>query len=440
MAGSFGSGKTTTGCVKALLLASANPGLPGLIIGPTWTTVKAVIMRTMRSLLLTGMDRQAVFNLLKIHDPMDERFLDWGGGTHIFLRSAKNPSSIDGLEVAWVWGDELRHWNYEAYKVTISRPRIRKAPFIQRFFTSTPAMHWMADEYNSGNPERELITVSTRENLKNLDPQYVRGLEQSYSPRLQRAVIDGEFTILEGAVYEAFDSRPHSPWIREYDYTKHAYDRTHLWIDPGFRHPSVLWARQLGDQLKWIVFHQMHPENVSMNELCGRVNAWNKANGVQIDDIWVDPAADSTEQATAVDVMTVLDAITCRNRKAVKWICGMFRGIEFGVEKLRVLLGDPERGQEIRLFVSPAVFASERNVGENHNRGIVKALSAYQYPEHKEGRPSTENPQKDGIHDHACDAARYGAVGLWLTTPLRQLDPILRKQTEAGYMTRGTSL
>ena len=93
-------------------------------------------------------------------------------------------------------------------------------------------------------------------------------------------------------------------------------------------------------------------------------------------------------------------------------------------EKTRTLLGDPDNGLPIRLFFARTMAAKE----QGNQRGIVKSLSSYSYPELKDGRPITDMPEKDGVYDHDCDAIRYWAMGMWLSdSRLRDLDSALDK-------------
>ncbi len=435
LAGGFGSGKTTAGAVKIVQLAAMNPGLPGLVLAPNWTTLKSVVLRALRKLFLSVPRAQlpldALAALLRIHDPTQERYLDWGGGTHIFLRSMHDVASFDGLDVAWVYGDEMRHATREAYSVAIARVRLKSAPFPQRAFTSTPKIGWLSDEFNTGKSGRELIVAPTLENRANLQEEYIDGLRASYSKRMQRAVIEGLFTVLEGSVYEAFDVRSEQGRKERVLPLTHPannlraqnWQKTILAIDPGFRRSAVLWIREI-DKLQWAIIHQWMPDNMSMGDVAMRINEYNKAHEIYIDEVHVDPAADSTELATGLDVAAILDTIATRDgRPHTIWCTGIYRGIAYGVDKLATLLGDPQNGLPVRLFMTEALLKEET---EANNRGIVKSLEAYAYGEVKDGKAMSDVPVKDGLHDHACDCARYCAVLLWLTTDLQQIDPRLK--------------
>lgn len=396
----FGAGKTTVGGLKALQLATDNPGVPGLIVGRSWTSLKSTVLRSMRRILGR--------NMPKITDPTGERYLDLGGGSHVFLRTAQNPDLLDGLDVGWLYADEIRHYRKEAYDIMIGRVRI-KCPFPQRAFTSTPSMGWMADEFNTGKKNRKVLFAGTKENLHNLDPDYLEELRRSYSPRLQRAVLDGRFTILEGAVYDDFDPET-GDWV--VDWYPTADDlrnkQVDLAVDPGYRKSAWLFIieRKPGE---WVVFDQMMPNNASDIACVAAVND----KGYPIDEVWCDPAGDNTQSVAAADTIDALRHIVPRERgKRLIRSVTRFRSIAFGVDKTRTLIGGWQ-GSKIRIKFAKRLVEAE--TGEE--RGIYQDLQRYRYADIKDGRPLSDTPIKDGVSDHSNDALRYWAVGKWMTVP-----------------------
>jgi hypothetical protein len=412
MSGGFGSGKTTGGSLKVVQLWAENPKVDGLVISPTYKSLWAVtyprLMATFRRALPPHLQPQ-------LRDKQGACYLEMPDGARIYLRSATNPASFDGIDVGWLWGDELRHWTQRAYQVALGRVRVR-CPRPQKVFTSTPAMHWMADDYHHRrSPHRQLITAPTRENERNLAPGFVEKLRLSYSPRLQKIVIDGLFAVLEGAVYEQLDPDFwHSPWVMDYDTDLTRYHRISLAFDPGYRRSALLWMAEFSPR-RWVCFDEHMGDNQSDAALVELINSkpW------PIDEIWVDPAADATQSTLALDTLDMLDAVGLRPGGEIRHVVAPFRGIAFGVDKLRTLFGDPERGQAIRLFAARRL----QQVEEGWNRGFVKDALSYHYPETKDGRPISNEPLKDGVTDHSMDAVRNWAVGMCLTNPeLRDLD------------------
>jgi phage terminase large subunit-like protein len=287
-AGGFGSGKSTALAIKVLQLVSLNPGLPGLLVGATYGSLfSTVLAELLRICSLTILD-PAMRPVVRRDDR--GKYIRFACGTIVYLRSAEYAKGIDGLSVAWLCGDEVRHWNKAAYEVSIARVRLRVAPFPQRAFASTPAIHWMADEFNAGKLGRELITAGTGENARNLESGYVDNLRVSYSSRMQRAVIEGHFTILEGAVYENYDPfLEDSPWLVDHDPTtlKNLQKKNILAIDPGFRSSAWLWVQEVSP-CSWIVVDEMMPEGRAANSVVAEINS-RTINGtkLKIDEVFL---------------------------------------------------------------------------------------------------------------------------------------------------------
>jgi len=410
--GGFGSGKSTVGIAKILLLKAENGALPGLVIAQTFGAMFANIVDPMLELL----DRLLPSHLRPrlVGRNGGRPMLIWPDGCKIHLRSAEKPGGFDGLTVAWLYGDEIRHWRRKAYDIAISRVRIRSATLGQRCFTSTPDMVWMRDEWHK--PSRERIRCPTSENAANLPPDYIADLRISYSARLQKVLLEGIFAVLEGAVYEQLDPDIwNSPHVVDFNPAEARHYKTTLAVDPGFRRSAWLWIAEV-KPLDWVVFDEMMPENQSDKISVTQVNG----RGHAIDEIWTDPAADATQSAFNLDTIDMLKDVKARTKAPICYIDGPMRSIEYGVDKMRTLYGSGDKsfGQPIRLRYARRLQALE----ERMERGIVKDSLAYRYPEDRENSAQKSQPLKDGKTDHANDALRYFGVGMWMTTPLRQHD------------------
>lgn len=423
--GGFGSGKSFALLMKMLMLKGVNGAIPGLLVAQTFGALYANLVDPLFFLL----EQAKVPPILrpKIIGANGPRpFLLWADGAKCHLRSAEIPKGYDGLTVGWLLGDEIRHWSKKAYDIAISRVRMKNVPVLQRAFSSTPAMHWMADEFNAGKDRRQLITAGTIENQANLPDDYVSDLALSYSKRMQRAVLHGIFTILEGAVFEAFDPNPQtSEWLIDYKPTKRelASKRVFLMVDPGFRRSAWMWAVEV-EPLMWVVFDEVMQDNKTDIQCVDAVNR----KGHPIDEIWVDVASGARQSYGGASTRMAMSRIKTRRPNAMRVLSGANREIAFGVDKVRVLLGG-EEGIPIRVKFSKHLVDKERRWG----RGIIRDLGSLAYPE-KYGAAAMDVPVKDGVTDHSTDAFRYWAVGMWATDPaLRRLDPVMRQSTDPGW-------
>jgi hypothetical protein len=357
--------------------------------------------------------------------------LQWANGSKTHLRSAEHPGGYEGMNVSAVAGDELRLWKREAYQIAIGRVRV-KAPMNQRAFTSTPRLNWMAEEFNANKVMHETIKCGTIENARNLDPLYIPSLEAAYSSRTLRALRDGEFTILEGAVFETFDPNPlTSPWIIDWEPTPERLRqcRVYLAVDPGYRRSAWLWIAEIprvDGKHDWVVFDQMMAENTDDVSCVNFVNArkW------PIDQIWFDPAGGNVQSVEGLDPLVALRQVVTRPGFMPLRTLTHYRDIAFGIDKLRVMLGDPSQLKPISLKFARRLVALEKS----QPRGIIKDLGGSCYPEMKDGRAITDEPTKDGTTDHSRDALRYWAVGMWMTHEyLRARDKELSRDKRPGY-------
>jgi hypothetical protein len=419
--GGVGSGKTTFLAMKMLDLRSKNPKAPGLVVAPSWSMMKAVTLRALNKMLWRVYGKEP-----KLKDPSGERYLDFGKGPPVFLRTATNPGSIEGIDVGWLLGDELRWWPWKSYENAIARVRVPCA-LPQACFATTPEIGKMSDEFNSGKDGRRLIRVPTIENIRNLRPGYVDDLSLSYSPRMRDAILYGMFVLLEGAVYENLTAdiwnQGHN--VIDYDPDANLWRKTYLIFDPGYQKSSWAWVHEL-TPTSWVIFDQFQVENTSDAACVDIVNA----RGWPIDEIWCDPAADNTQSALDLDTLDIAQSIIFRGEMepTIRYPMPPFNRIRFGVDKVRTMLGDEALGLPPRLF-----FANRlRDVEEGQKRGVVKCHQNYRYYPEKYGQAVRGDPWKDGVNDHCCDMVRYFSVGMWLTSPLRSIDRSIEKMAKSG--------
>ena len=406
--GGYGSGKTTTGAEKALDLIAANPGCNGIIVAPTYGQLEKGALRAFFDVDdpdagLCPKEWIAEVNLGK-------RYFLHPNGARTYWGSADSPKSLEGWNGAWFWMDEPGDCKLRAFHVLIGRLRDVSAKWIQGYVTGTPRPGWLWKEFNSGKVGRAVIHASTRENAQHLAPGTIEELERTYSAREARVLIDGEFGLLVGAVYEEFERRTH---LVEWTYRPGL--RTIEFWDFGYRRPYVGWAQlaPAGTILQsaagpvrvpaggaWIIFDELVDENITTELLAARA----KGKGYQVDELDCDPAGDSVQSATGMGDVQVLKQVRCvGDRPTVRWTTEpRWRYVPNGVSIVRGMLRNSQK--EIRLFVAKSLDRLDSK------RGAVKMFEGYAYPEAKDGRAVGDQPLKDGVLDHAADSARYFAV------------------------------
>lgn len=396
--GGWGSGKTWWGARAFLRNVLQNPpGVDSLLAAPFWqtieqTTLRAFLDATPKRLITARSKKQHFVEVV---------------GRRVYYGSADRPETLDGPTVGAYWIDEGRYVRQRGWEVVHSRLRAKKARKARGLVTSTPGGPWIEEEFNTGRRDRFVVHASTRENASNLRPGYVESLEASLSRRAARVFIDGQFGLLEGAVYE-FDKGWHLiPW--RYN---PALPVCLAW-DFGYVRPAVLFLQPIppGTVLppakgtvvqrrasvgSWVVFDELVPDNLSTEALGLLV----KTKGYRVDRIYCDPAGDGTQTATGLTDVSVLRGQGFRD---IRWVTDpRWRHIPTGVRLVEGLLRNTMN--ETRLYVAAHLDKPAAK------RGVVKDFLGYHYPEAKDGRAVKDQPQKDGVHDHTMDAARYFAT------------------------------
>jgi hypothetical protein len=410
MIGGLGSGKTRTGAEAFVDLVLANPGCDLLMAGPTHEMTRDIVIPAFEH----AMPAQMILRYRK----SEKRYILRGGRT-VKHASADKPQSLEGQNLAGWWSDEARYWRPASYRNLLARGRAKKARRVQGIVTTTPAMNWLADEFNTDKPGRAVYRASTRENEHNLAPGYIDDLKRSYSPRLVESLVDGRFTVVEGQVYEDFDEGKHLiHWV---------FDpalRSGLALDFGVACPSVLFWQQL-DVPRFVggvgmlpagslvIYDELQVDNTPTARLVPLIaqklgmtrakGASRYTGGRRLDAIWCDKAGGARDQATGIASKHLLKVafgeglVQSPTSPEQTWIPN-------GVALVQGLLA-PADGTRPRLYVA-------RALKDGPARGIVRSFRGYTYPERKGNRPPSDIPVHDPVHSHAMDATRYLVVGL----------------------------
>jgi hypothetical protein len=399
--GGWGSGKTWFGARAFLRNVLRNPrGVDSLIAAPFWSTVKRTTLREFRAVVPKGMITG---------ESRGERYIEIIG-RRVYYGSADRPETLDGATVGAIWLDEGRYVKRRGWEVVLSRLRAKKARALRGLITSTPGGEWLEEEFNTGKRDQEAVHLSTRENRANLGDGVIESMEASLSKRAARVFIDGEFGLLEGAVYD-FDKAWHLvPW--KYDPRLPVV----LAWDFGYQRPAVVFLQPIPSGTKipptkdgrlrtvhagsWVAFDELMPEGVTTEMLGMQV----RAKGYPVAEIWCDPAGDGTQTATGLTDVSILKSQGFANIRFTtdpRW-----RHIPTGVRLLEGLVRNAKA--ETRIWVADSLDKPKAK------RGVVKDFLGYHYPEEKEGRPIKDQPAKDGVHDHSMDALRYFSVGKFL--------------------------
>ena len=201
--GGYGSGKTYALCHKAIQLSGHNPGLPGMLVAPTYGMLEDTVMRSFIEILQAngiGYELQRTRRVLETA---------WGG--EIWFRSADHPDSLRGPNMPWVGIDEMAYIERAAWEVLIARVREPRAARRQVFGATTPeGYNWVYEFFvEERSEERRVIFADTRENI-HLPKGYAESLLAGLDEEGVRQYVEGRFVAgTSGRVYKHFDPAQH---------------------------------------------------------------------------------------------------------------------------------------------------------------------------------------------------------------------------------------
>lgn len=387
--GGVGSGKTTAGAYEAARLCYLNRGKAGFIVAHDWNTLRTVTLPAFLGFFPPSWIISHNKNL---------RCIQLRGGRTVYYGSAANPKSLEAKTIAWGWGDEIRYWPREAYEKWIARGR-QRSNTTKFICTSTPAMNWIYNEFCTGKNNRGVVYCSTRENAHNLRAGYVDDLAASYSTRVLKSYVEGDFTALAGEVFDLFSRSMHLQdlWISPYVPVDVAFD-------PGKRKASMTFWQHFD----WCDVHQVdncdhcigelcedQTNTAKMLHLCGQTfdeNNWIRGK------MMIDPAAAGGNIERGYSTVKMCEAVGWD----VEYTTDIEdRWVPYGIDLINSKF-QPSNG-------TPTLYL-DSSMERGHERGSYAMLTGSEYPEDKQGRPISDEPIKCGWLDHTRDTWRYYLV------------------------------
>lgn len=252
----YGTGKTTTTVIEALMLATVtHPGCTGIVAAPTYPLLFQSWFEAWKNTV-----PRAWWELKR--DPLLGPHLlvncPDGGRSTIFLRSTSNPWSNEGINAAWLIFDEAtRERDRGAFDVLVSRVRKGVTGRQLSVLVSGPPMtrkHWTSVEFGGGpgdgrkgsmlawhDAQHAVIRARTRDN-----PYLPLGYESALRARpgvsaaWAKQWLDAEFGAMEGQIYAAFSRDVHV--VPASSLTGRGWRRTVVGTDWGYAHPGVMLA------------------------------------------------------------------------------------------------------------------------------------------------------------------------------------------------------
>jgi len=231
----YRGGKTFLGCVRLCTLALEYPVIKLGYFAPTYPQIRDIFYTTI------GDVAEALDMTVEIKTSTNEVSLYYCGDLHatVKCRSMEHPARIVGFDINHALIDEIDCMKREkadaAWKKIVAR--LSSSGFDEQRlydeemncdliiealgentvdFTTTPeGFNWIYDFFVKqlrDDPELQefygIVNASSRQNAKNLPPDYIKKLEATYPANLVDAYVDGQFVNLaSGTVYRQFERR-----------------------------------------------------------------------------------------------------------------------------------------------------------------------------------------------------------------------------------------
>jgi PBSX family phage terminase large subunit len=220
------SGKTFVGAYWAAKMIDQMPaGGVGMIVAPTFKILD-------QSTLVKFFGE---FPQYRQFYKEQKRMIALGDKT-VFIRSAEEPYSLEGITADWVWGDEAGKFNLIVWTILRSRTAIKKGKVL---FTTTPYnMGWLYRDFflparDKKDPDLTVVSWASVDS-----PYFSEDFANKEKARLRPEEYNrrylGEFTRMEGLVYNLHQ------WHIIKPITDMRADITLGGIDWGFTNPAAL--------------------------------------------------------------------------------------------------------------------------------------------------------------------------------------------------------
>jgi hypothetical protein len=229
--GAKGAGKSHMGAAFALRKAQKYPGSMGCVVANSYGQVKDnAIPAFEKACGMIDMEAE-FFNSKKIRGrPYTQLYVvQLGGGkeSYILVRSMDAVEKIEGVELDWLWVEEIQHAPKDAFVTYFSRVRGQKGDrSVYIAGMSDSEFHYMysllpaagfveAKNHDIMRHPGLLIEPNLRENIRNVGQQYIDRLLSIYDEDQAKMYVEGRRVSLgSNKVVPAYDDSLHRTGIR----------------------------------------------------------------------------------------------------------------------------------------------------------------------------------------------------------------------------------
>lgn len=353
-------GKTFVGAIwTGVQIQNMPDNSAGAIIAPTYPILRQATLDTFFRL----------FPQYRRFYKEQKQVIELPGSKKIYIRSADDPLSLEGMTLSWAWGDEMGMWKRLAWDIVRARLSTTQGQF---FGTTTP--------YNLGflftdvwepwkKGEDGSIAIFNWRSVDN--PYFPKDFAEAEKKRLSVTEYsrryEGVFSKMQGLVYD-LPGEQIMNWNDIAPYVTNP-DITIAGVDWGFRNPAAICILRQKDGVWYVVDEYYQTEKTTQDILEAAGNLQRKWNVNR----WY---ADYAEP----------DRIEEFRRAGFQIIEGV-KDLEGGISKIREFI------IEKRFYV------------HDQCKNFIEEMNFYHYEEQKEGKAYKDEPAK--LNDHLMDACRY---------------------------------
>ena len=436
LSGSFGAGKSRTGCEKGYLLGMKYPGNRGLIVRKHFSDVKtSTIKQTLLEEVIPdshlpegpeghNKGEHEIYHKTgetdKNGDPIMSEIHYHGLDSGESTSDDDLPRKIGSTAYGWIFVDEgteltLGEWSQLQgrlrYTGSWHAGEYYDVPFRQIFTATNPAspQHWMYDLFMDKG-RGEVIRMNVEDNPY-VPEEYVERMERTLSGRYYDRYFLGKWVGSEGMIFDEWDPDVHyidadqlrgmfpREWrIEQRLETENEDEPPMVWavppsdwriyrgIDFGYNNPAVcLWVARSPDD-DYVVFRQIYETEILVDDLADRINRATSDKWA-IEQTFADHDSESAEVLRRNGVAT----------QAAK------KDVSEGIQAVKRELSRDDRGRPT-LYVlrgSRIHEADQRLRLDNDPTKIGDEFGGYTWKDSAaEDEPNKEN-------DHGLDALRY---------------------------------
>lgn len=349
-----GAGKTAVGCMCSMKEAFKQPGSLGVIVAPTYSSIRDVILRELPNWLPP--------ELVSSYNKTDKEMKLINGSTILF-RSAKDEAQIErlrGLSIGWGWIDEATLLPKLVLDILTARLRQPGVDKYKLWMTCTPRKGWLYDMIQAGLSDEWFVLDNIESGSNTFLPEgYTESLKALYTGQFYDQEVLGKWVDFEGLVWKVKMLEGLLP---------DKMVNTWYGIDIGWEHPTaIIVIKEMGGVF-YVVdeFYESHTHDDDIvRELKRMWEKWGSGRS------YIDPSNPRTISKLNGER---LHANAANNR------------VMDGLRIIRMLF---DTG---KLFIHPRCVNLKREI-----EGYIW----------KPG--DKEEPEK--INDDACDGLRYGIMG-----------------------------